>query len=405
MNDIDVKMNWKTSPLPYMLQVLEFATSQSPIWSHFEKNYHAENKQLEIDDLIKGSYIITPNTHSVLFDALNWVVEKMDLKDIHFEIYQQEQSKWDNAQIIFNNKEAVILLAGKAWQEMNLEVLKALLAHECAHYYLLHHNDGKFAICIKILQALANEHYHSAIFEETIRKFQLYTEIYCDRVAYQLLQQVDPMIELLITISSGLKKVDVAGYIVQAQKIVTKDPHFTSEQYTHPENFIRALSLLHWHENKEEADQLITALIAPQTVLHRMDYFDQQYHQKMTKQILNVLMQHSIMQNEWCVAHAQTYFPKFSMEKVSNKSFEIPNFPKHTHESFLFYYAYILHDFTLLDHDLDDFAIAWTYFLSTKLGIATTYEKILMNEWKCSIYIAQKNIHRALNQYENQLYI
>lgn len=395
-------MRFYLPPLPYMQQVLQFAQSQTHIWHHFASALLADNTVAITDDLDKHAYLVSASNYPLLFEALAWVQNKMDLSDVVFEVYQYPADAYDGAGIIIANKQARLILSGRAWQNMDLSALQALLAHECAHYYLLQADKQAYAVCLRVLQALATEHYHSAVYQETCRKFQLFTEIYCDRVAYTLLQSYEPLLQVLIDMSAGLEKAAIPAYIAQAKGVLEKDSHFTSQAASHPENFIRALSLWYWHNNQHTADMLINDLLTPQQRLDKMDCFQQKALQHATCQLWQAIVQPAVMQDEYILAHAASFFPAKAFE-AANTPIQLPLITNNSHESIHYYYAYLLMDVLVLPHDLEDLPLAWTSQLAQKIGVMPVFEKLLASEWKCSLTKIKERIAKANIVFSQQL--
>ena len=80
--------------------------------------------------------------------------------------------------------------------------------------------EGDLEVADRIITAIANNHNSEASYYETARLFKLYTEIFCDRGAYKVIEKIAPVITSLVKASTGLDKVNAESYLKQADEIV-----------------------------------------------------------------------------------------------------------------------------------------------------------------------------------------
>src|SRR5258705_9890880 len=277
--------------LSYHKKVKDHFRQQPKTWDYFagSKNKEEQLQQFKTE-LLKNTYKFDPATESFIYDKLKIAKEKLDLQHLPVTVYQAQYTDELNASIVYLNNEAHIVFSGPITKLLDDEELLAVLAHELTHVKLYSMLEGELEVADRIITAVANNYNSEAAYFETARLFRLYTEIFCDRGAYTVLEKTAPVITSLVKASTGLDKVNAESYVKQADEIFTADTSIKAATVSHPENFIRAKAIQLWHEKKEAADEEITKMIEGTSDLDQLDIFRQTELMKLTRRFLQLYL-------------------------------------------------------------------------------------------------------------------
>jgi hypothetical protein len=370
-------------PFEYQIKLKDYLQKNEKIWKWFAddkaKKEHFEKFKKEI---LKDSYRIDDKTHPEIFDILKEIKEKINLP-IDITIYQEQMSYQNNVGIIFYQDEAQIVISGRVIKLLNTEELKAILAHELYHYYLFYIDQKAFEITDRIITSIANDADSPEVYLESARLFKLYTELYCDRGAYEILENKDAMISALVKLSTGIDRVNVEAYLEQADEILENDNKST-HAVSHPETFIRAKALDLWVNNKEEAAKEIEKYIEPKIEFEKLNLFSQEKLQNLTYQLISIFLKPVWSKSERIVNMAKEYFPNFiadtslDVEDVFEQIAETGNSTKK-------YLSYVLLDFALVDSELGNIPLGYAFELADYTKIIDEFNVIVKKELNLTV--------------------
>ena len=386
-------------PFDYQIKLKDYLQKNEKIWKWFSddkaKKEHFENFKKEI---LKDSYRMDAQTHPEVFEMLDEIKEKLNLP-IKITLYQEQLSYQNNVGIVFYQDEAHIVLSGNVIKFLSPEELKAVLAHELYHYFLFAIDDKAFEIADRIITSIANDDDSPPVYLETARLFKLYTELYCDRGAYEIMGDIQPVISALVKLSTGIDKVNAESYIAQADEIL-EDSGEIAGGTSHPETFIRAKALDLWIKKKEEACEEIQKMIEPKIDFEKLDIFSQEKLQDLTRRLILIFLKPHWAKTDRIVNMAKEYFPGIVVnEEVDvEKTFdEIAGTANSTKK----YLAYVLLDFALVDTGLDHVPLGYAFELAEYAKIKDEFNLIVKKELNLGVRKLselQKEAMAELNQ-------
>lgn len=388
--------------LPYHQKVFQFFKQQQKTWDFFAAD-KVKEEQLEAykNELLKNTYKFDSSNDPLLFELLNKAKEKLGLSELSIQIYQAQHTDELNASIIYFHKEAHIVFSGPVKQLMDDEELLAILAHELAHVKLYTMLEGQVEITDRIITAIANNYNSEPAYYETARLFKLYTEIYCDRGAYEVLEKTDPVITSLIKAATGLSEVSAESYIRQAEEIFSLDSKTRANSYSHPENFIRARAIHLWHAQKEGAEEEISRMIEGWSDIDQLDIFKQEELSKLTREFLELYLKPKWFQSPLVLGHATQFFADFSGNPDLILEMEFREHVEEAHASVQDYLCFLMLDFAMLDAGLEEIPFGWAYQLSEDLGIKDAFDAIIKKELKLSNKRLQQHKQSALAAFQS----
>jgi hypothetical protein len=373
----------KLGALPYHKEVAGYLrTGEAALWSWFESDQfsqrHADKVKLE---LLKSTYRLTRDDQPDVYLCAGTAAEKLGL-DLPVTVYQSHGGNGDaNAALVFLPDEAALVLTGNIAGLLTAEEMLAVFGHELAHHRLYALDGGRYFTAGRLLDWCAAQPGREESFHETGRLYQLHTEIYADMGALHVTGNRNAVISSLIKVSTGLKTVDPASYLEQAEEILEKHKE-GSEGVTHPELYIRAKAtdLL----SGEYPDlSTLTALVRGPLDAKRLDLPGQHSLSGVVRRLVDAVLAPDFMRGEYTANLAKRYFEDYEMpdagpEGVARLAAEIAPFAKSCHEVA----AYVLLDFATADPDGGDFALTWTLDVAERLGLSGVYEPLVRKELK-----------------------
>src|ERR1700759_1389399 len=190
--------------LPYHLSVRDHFKKQSSVWEFFAAA-HTREEQLAAfqTELLKNTYRFQRETDAALYAQIDLALDRLGLGGLRVTAYQaQYANEFElNASIVYFHQEAHLVFSGPIRQRLNESELLAVIAHELTHIRLYTVLGGELEVADRIITAIANHPASEASYYETARLFKLYTEIYCDRGAYAVVEDPRPVITGLVKIA------------------------------------------------------------------------------------------------------------------------------------------------------------------------------------------------------------
>ncbi|MEO6254785.1 MAG: M48 family metalloprotease [Ferruginibacter sp.] len=372
-------------PPTYQQKVKDYFKQQTKTWDYFSivQNKKDQLQQFKTE-LLKNTYKFDPETETAIYDKVRFAKEKLHLETLPVTIYQAQFTDELNASIVYLENEAHIVFSGPVTKLLDEEELLAVIAHELSHVRLYSIQDGELEVADRIITAIANNYHSEAVYFETARLFRLYTEIFCDRGAYRVLERIEPVITSLIKISTGLEKVNAESYIKQADEIFSSDSNTSTAGLSHPENFIRAKAIQLWHEKKELAEEEIIKMIEGISDLDKLDIFSQKALTDFTRKVLQLFLKPKWFQTTMVMSQARQYFPDFVVDEKAVLADELVDKMTKAHSSVKDYFSYLLLDFVLVDSLLEEIPAGWAFQFAEDLQLKENFDVIIKKEMKLS---------------------
>ncbi|APZ92305.1 M48 family metalloprotease [Fuerstiella marisgermanici] len=369
-------------------------------------------------NLLKTAYRLDRDSAAVLYLQCDAIAARMGLS-VPVTLYQAQQSSGLNAGMTWLPGEAHIVLHGPLQETLTEREMEALLAHELAHYELLSIDDGEFHIVDEVLSAMTNDANSGDAESRTWRNYKLYTELYCDRRAAMITEDIDACICCLLKIETGQSAVNADAYLQQAEEILEKE-RAGSDGVTHPEMYIRAKSLKFWADDPATCDEKVKPLIEGPLQLATLDLLQQQSLARITKSFLQDFLKPEWLQTPVLIGHAKRFFEDFTVPDAAEESVhsDVADFAKNpdapptpstppshgnsgeSHydaqsnnngEELKSYFCYLLLDFATCDPDLEEAALAAAVVFADKLKLRKPFDKLCADELK----IGKRTLHRV----------
>jgi hypothetical protein len=386
--------------LPYHLKVRDYFKEQQKTWDFFASARTREDQLAQYKtELLKNTYKFDPATDTAIYEKVNKAREKLSLQQLPVTVYQAQYTDELNASIVFLDNEAHLVFSGRVTQLLEEQELLAVIAHELTHIKLYSMLQGELEVADRIITAIANNYNSEAAYYETARLFRLYTEIFCDRGAYAVLEDTGPVITSLVKAATGLDKVNAENYVKQAEEIFARGNEVKAGSISHPENFIRALAIQLWHEKKEAAEEEITAMIEGITDLDQLDIFKQRELTSLTRSFLQLFLKPKWFRSTLVISQAKQYFPDFTFDDAILLDDKTVEKIGKSHSSVKNYLGYVLLDFALLDPSLDEVPFGWSYQFAEDVSLKETFDELTRRELKLSEKKLQQHKQKMLAAY------
>lgn len=349
------------------------------MWKWFasarKRNEEADAVRL---DLLKSTYRLEQESQPDLYKIVNGVRERMQL-NCHVTLYQAQTSNALNAALAYLPGEAHIVLAGPLASVLSENELRAVLAHELAHFRMFDDVQGEYLIAADLLRSLGADPAASVAASESARLYSLWSEIFADRWAYQVSEDVTAAVAALIKIETGLNEVSAESYLRQAEEIFAKSVA-KAEQISHPEPYIRARALRLWAEQGDDAHAEIERMIEGGLNLHRLDLLGQKRAAELTRRLVQTLLTPAWYRTEPVLAHAKQFFPDFVVDDVAASVECLKAELDCGDASLTDYCCFLMLDFVTVDRDLGDAALSAAIVLARRLGIDKRFAELVQKE-------------------------
>jgi hypothetical protein len=366
------------APLAYHRRIADhFRTTESELWKWFAtsdtRTDDADTLRLE---LLKTTYRLDSQAHPALFQVADELRSFMSVSGT-VSIYQTQIGEGFNASLSYLPGEAHIVLAGPVFTLLSAEELRALLAHELAHFLLYSDSDGEFRIASDLIRGLAQDVGAGPEFVETARLWNLFTELYCDRWALAAAGDLGVVVRTLVKAQTGLGDVNADSYMRQAAEILRAGP-LKADHFTHPELYIRARALELWHQVGADAEPQIERLIQGSLNLQQLDVLAQRTASDLTAAMIGTILEPAWMRTEANLAHARQFFPDFEA-RPAPKVDVVETLAK-VDSSTLDYACYVLLDFAAVDRELGDAAVARAFLQAKAWAIEERFTELAQRE-------------------------
>ena len=366
------------APLAYHRRLAEHLQKQEKdLWRWFASSERraeeAENLRLE---LLKSTYRLDADGHPALFQIVNQLQSLLSISG-SISVYQLQIGEGFNASLSFLPGEAHVMLAGPVLRLLSADELRALLAHELAHYLLLSEWNGVFLIASDVIRGLANDRTAGPEYVETARLWNLYTELFCDRWALAATGDLGAAVRTLVKAQTGLAEVNAESYLRQAADILRALP-IKAGEFTHPELYIRALALERWHHQREAAEPEIERLIQGPLTLQQLDLLAQRSASDLTATMLQEILRPEWLQTDAMVAHARQFFP--DIETRTAPALDVGAALQAADKSVVDYACFVLLDFASVDPELGDAAVAASLLQAKAWGIDQRFADVAQKE-------------------------
>ncbi|MFM2358023.1 MAG: hypothetical protein RLY16_15 [Bacteroidota bacterium] len=384
----------------YHQKVRDYFKAQTKTWEYFST---PSNKELQLQqfktELLKNTYQFDTTADAYIYDKVNLAKEKLGLQTLPVTVYQSQYSEELNASIVYLNQEAHIVFSGPITKLLDEAELQAVIAHELTHVKLYTMLGGELEIADRIITAIANHRNSEAAHYETARLFRLYTEIFCDRGAYLVTGNIDPVISSLVKASTGLERVSAAAYIKQTDEILNGEKSLKTAGISHPENYIRTAAIRWFANDAATADEQIKGLMEGVVELDQLDIFGQQSLQQLTQNILQLLLKPKWMRSTLLMGLAKNYFPDFTLRDNYLLTADLIQLLEKQHDSIKDYACFILLDFALADAALEEIPMGWAFQLAEDLQLKTFFDAVIKKEMKLSDKRLQQYRQKALSAF------
>lgn len=387
-------------PLLYHLKIRDYFFGQQKTWEFFASS---KTKKQQINDykidLLKNTYKFDPAVEKEMYEKVEKAKQLLGLDWLQVTVYQSQLTEDVNASIAYLEKEAYIVFSGPILRMLNEEELLAVIAHELSHIQLFNLLNGDLEVTDRIITAIANNPQSEASYFETARLFKLYTEIFCDRSALNVLGTTGPVITSLLKIVTGLDKVNAESYVRQAEEIFVVDRNTKAATVSHPENFIRARAIHLWHNEPQTAETEIIRMMEGITNLDQLDILKQIELSRLTRKFIQLFLKPKWFRTSAVISQAVQFFPDFAADEQLLISPELIEQIETSHLSIKEYLCYLMLDFILVDPALEIVPFGWGFQFAEDLHLKNDFDEIVTREFKYSGKKLQQHKQKSLTAY------
>ena len=380
-------------PLGYHKAMRDHLKKAHPeIWEWFASGEAQSDYAASVElELLKSTYRMDRDHHQDLYAVADEASSRLEL-DVPITLYQSQDTSFSSAALYYTPGQGHVVLIGNTLSLLSEDELRAAIGHELAHFKLWTVDDGEFLVADRLLVTLSNEPRAEPCHIESARLYQLYTEIYADHGSYIVSEDAETVVSTLVKIYTGLDSVDPTSYLAQAEEIYEKNASITTEGNTHPEAFIRARTIRLWSEpqglegegDSGAALDHIEKMIQGPLQLEKLDLLGQQTLSTLTGDLIRLVLAPAWMRTEKNVAHARLFSSDLDVTEafdhvaLMNQLKALQPYPADLEN----YFAYILLDFSSVDRDLEQNALASAFVVAEELDLADRLQEVAGKELK-----------------------
>ncbi|MCR9201665.1 MAG: hypothetical protein NXI04_23725 [Planctomycetaceae bacterium] len=341
-------------------------------------------------ELLKTAYRLDRDSEADVYQLAERLRDQMGLSPA-VTLYQAQNVHDLTACLVWVPGELHVVFGGPLRDVLTEQEVGAVLCHEFAHYELFEVEDGDLLRVDRMLSAMAADCAADSPHHRTLRTFRLWSELYCDRRAAQVLGGINDCVSALVKVETGLKDVNPDAYCKQAQELVATGP-LTSEGLTHPETFLRAFALDRWASDPDSANEAIVPLVEGPLALKTLDMLQQVQLVRFTQQFVRSFLNDSWLQSRLMVHHAQRFLnPEGKQDqsvKLSTESLADTHWQTMKRQIDRFdadlrrYLCFILLDFITCDADLEEGPLAAAFLMCEQLGLTAEFRELVRKELK-----------------------
>ena len=372
-------------PLPYHDALAACLREHEPeTWAWFDSAQVQSDtiEQVRLD-LLKQTYRLEPATHPLLFESLALAQQRLGLTGVPTSIYQSQSIPQNNAMLCYLPGEIHIVFEGGLIDLLDPAELSGVLGHELAHYRLW--TDRDHLVTDRLAQAMARDPRAEPAHLVTARLLRLHTEIYADRGALAASGDVEAVIRGLVKIATGIRVVDAASYVKQADEIFSRS-RVKTEGITHPESFIRARALSLWARRQPGDEAAIDAEIARMLQgplsLDELDLLGQHRLTAWTRRWLHLLLAPAVLHTDPICGHARLFFDDFAFAPPEHRDDDLIGDLHEADASVRDYLCYTLIDFVVADPELEHEALRAAFRLAARCGWSDRLESLAAKDLK-----------------------
>jgi hypothetical protein len=375
-------------PLAFHEQLADVLEEQEPgLWRWFASDdfgkKYADTVRVE---LLRSTYRLPRASNDELYRIADEVGRTLAL-GVPVTLYQAQEEGSLNAGLVFAIDEAHVVLRGPVAQLLSEAELFALFGHELAHHKLWTDRAGRFRTSESLVEHMASHPRSAPSHVQSALRQRRWTEMYCDRGSLLASGDLEAAVACLVKMSTGLKRVDPRAYLAQAAEALGSDAK-PATGATHPEAFVRALSLQAWSEG-QDFDR-VQRFIAGPWELEALDLIQQRELTRVTRELVCYVLAPSFMRSDATLVHARRFFPGLDLDGAAS----MPQLPGGG-DSVAEYVSYLLLDFAMTDPELEDVALPHAAQLAHELDIAAVFAKLARKELRLSAASYAEIVKRA----------
>lgn len=381
-------------PFPFQIKLRDYFKKQTKTWAWFSENQvKQEQNESYKTDLLKNAYRIEPADDIELYAILEKVKGKLGIL-IPITLYQSQYIEYNNAYIVFLVTEGHLVISGSVLKQLNPDEIEALFAHELSHILLFILENGDFEVTQRIINSIANDRNSDLFYFETARLYQLYTELFCDIGSYKVCGSINPVVNTLVKITTGLEKVSAESYLNQADEILSRIEE-GSTGVTHPEMFIRAKSLKLFSEDLENYFTNIDKIVIGKNDLHQLNLFSKLEVFELTKQLIHIILKPNWTQSENASVLFRHYFKEYTKNSNALITDEFKEKILNSKDSLKNYYTYVMLDFALCDPEISEPFLGHIFDVSEQLELEKNMKNTLKKELKLTEKVFKSHMQKC----------
>ncbi len=366
-------------PFPYHLELVRHLREREVelwAWCAAERT-RAERDEAVRLELLRSTYRLEAAAHPALHAAAAEAGARLGL-DEPVTLYQAQGGLDLNASLAYVPGEIHLVLHGPVGERLSPLELRAVLGHELTHFLLVD-RWREFLVASQILGALKRRQVPDPAHLATARRFDLYTEVTCDRGACLASGDLAAAVTALVKIETGAAEASAESYLRQANEVFDRGKGGTrADGVTHPETFVRAWAMRLWAEEPDRARAELARVLEGPDALAELDLLGRERVASLTRRLAAALLRPRALRTGPLLAHARLFFEDFAPSDLADPA--LAEDLRSDDSTLLDYWCFVLLDFAVADRELGAPALAAAATLASELGLGDRFHALAGKE-------------------------
>lgn len=376
---MDTPLSPRLAPLPYHLALIQHLRSAEPgMWQWFSQSQVQEESAAQMRlELLRTTVRLGRETYPELYAEAEAVARALELA-APITLYQAQSATEPNAMLCHLPGEVHLVFSGPILSRLEPLELRALLAHELAHYLLWEREERQFLIASALLGRAAEVGGEAPLLAAH-QTFHQLVEVFCDRASALVCGELAAAVRCLVKVQTGLAKVSAEDYLAQSEELLGQTEVLPAG-LSHPEAILRVRALALWWSQEADAEARIERLVKGPLALDRLDLLDQVALTRATQTLVGQLLEPEWVRTDAVLGHARLFFEGEAPPAAAALDPSAEVLLRETRLAS--YWAAVAMDFALVDPQLGEPGLAQALSVAGRFGFDPALEELALRDAK-----------------------
>lgn len=283
---------------------------------------------------------------------------------VPIEVYLTENTPGKGIRIYRAADRAQLILPASFWSKINEQERLAIIGFELAKITLAAWDSGDLVNVERLLTRIYLQKNPHPVFIETLRLFQLYRKLFCDRGAWRVCGDLDAVnTSILLTETGEFPNLNEVNSNLEGQDLAHAD-HGDPVTPNSSDAALRMVAAELWRQQPLTLDSDIAMTIQGPNSWKRLDLYRQSVAREKTKDLISTLLDPEWMRTDAKLAYAKLFFDDY---KYQNPDYQgITDWLETSAKDVKEFVCFTMLDFITAERSLLEPALAYSLQLSSR---------------------------------------